>query len=131
MLTCNLSYIRSFSHQINNPLPRFLVSSSCGYILEEIVKTMARFIAFLVLCLLPAIVSAGPFYLTGKCYCDTCRVGYETEASIYLSEREQPKTQKLGNTASRSSSLQPTYNYITMIHKGTILTPQEDFGCSS
>ncbi|GAA0156030.1 hypothetical protein Leryth_009259 [Lithospermum erythrorhizon] len=45
---------------------------------------MARFLIVLALCMLPAIVSAAPFHLVGKCYCDTCRVGFETDASEYL-----------------------------------------------
>ncbi|GAA0149074.1 hypothetical protein LIER_08340 [Lithospermum erythrorhizon] len=81
---------------------------------------MARFIAFLVLCLLPAIVSAGPFHLTGKCYCDTCRVGYETEASIYLSDinvkldcksNDEPDA-RITYTDSATTDKTGTYNFI-------------------
>ncbi|XP_009760524.1 pollen-specific protein C13 [Nicotiana tabacum] len=47
---------------------------------------MARLVAFVALCLLFASLAAAtsPFLVKGKCYCDTCRCGFETEATKYL-----------------------------------------------
>ncbi|CDP01424.1 unnamed protein product [Coffea canephora] len=48
---------------------------------------MAKLLVLVALCILPAIASAAipePFTVTGKVYCDTCRVGYETPATTYL-----------------------------------------------
>ncbi|CAI9758243.1 unnamed protein product [Fraxinus pennsylvanica] len=49
---------------------------------------MAKLLVLFALCLLPAIATArfagNPFLVTGKVYCDTCRCGYETDASKYL-----------------------------------------------
>ncbi|GAA0174074.1 hypothetical protein LIER_27539 [Lithospermum erythrorhizon] len=81
---------------------------------------MTRFVVFLALCLLPAIASAGPFHLTGKCYCDTCRVGYETEASKYLpaiivklecKNRDEPGA-RVTYTDTATTDETGTYNFI-------------------
>lgn len=50
---------------------------------------MARILlALLAVCVVPAIVGARfvtePFHLEGCVYCDTCRCGYETDASEYM-----------------------------------------------
>ncbi|KAL3527774.1 hypothetical protein ACH5RR_012430 [Cinchona calisaya] len=48
---------------------------------------MAKLLVLFALCVLPAITSAhnDPLLVKGKVYCDTCRVGYETSATRYLS----------------------------------------------
>ncbi|KAL7176029.1 hypothetical protein ACSBR2_029577 [Camellia fascicularis] len=51
---------------------------------------MARMVLLLVLCALPALVSAArhvanPLVLEGKVYCDTCRAGYETALTTPIS----------------------------------------------
>lgn len=53
---------------------------------------MAKLLVFFALCVLPAIASAinDPFLVTGKVYCDTCRVGYETSATRYLPGKPYP-----------------------------------------
>ncbi|KAL0311628.1 UNVERIFIED_CONTAM: hypothetical protein Scaly_2922400 [Sesamum calycinum] len=50
---------------------------------------MARnLLVLFAVCVLPAIVSAhfvrDPFHVTGCVYCDTCRCGYETDATTYM-----------------------------------------------
>ncbi|KAL0378478.1 UNVERIFIED_CONTAM: protein DOWNSTREAM OF FLC [Sesamum radiatum] len=50
---------------------------------------MARnLLVLFAVCVLPAIVSAhfvrDPFHVTGSVYCDTCRCGYETDATTYM-----------------------------------------------
>ncbi|XP_059631411.1 pollen-specific protein C13-like [Cornus florida] len=51
---------------------------------------MARMILMLALCVLPALVSAtrpvaNPLTVEGRVYCDTCRAGFETSATTYIS----------------------------------------------
>ncbi|XP_047307110.1 pollen-specific protein C13-like [Impatiens glandulifera] len=51
---------------------------------------MARTMLMIALCLLPAIVTATrpmvePLSLEGRVYCDTCRAGFETSATTYIS----------------------------------------------
>ncbi|KAL6227789.1 hypothetical protein ACLB2K_001745 [Fragaria x ananassa] len=45
-------------------------------------------LVLLALCVLPALVSAKilgkPFHVQGRVYCDTCRCGFETSATIYI-----------------------------------------------
>ncbi|XP_006355373.1 pollen-specific protein C13-like [Solanum tuberosum] len=48
---------------------------------------MARLVVFVALCLLYvslATATSNPFLVKGKCYCDTCRCGFETPATKYL-----------------------------------------------
>ncbi|XP_047967845.1 protein DOWNSTREAM OF FLC-like [Salvia hispanica] len=51
---------------------------------------MVRFMVIILVaaCVVPAMVSAGfvsqPFHLQGSVYCDTCRCGYETDATEYM-----------------------------------------------
>ncbi|XP_058179527.1 pollen-specific protein C13-like [Rhododendron vialii] len=43
---------------------------------------MARLVVLFALCVLPALASAAnPFLVRGRVYCDTCRAGFETEAT--------------------------------------------------
>lgn len=43
---------------------------------------MARLVLLFALCVLPALTSAAnPFLVRGRVYCDTCRAGFETEAT--------------------------------------------------
>ncbi|XP_062097153.1 protein DOWNSTREAM OF FLC-like [Humulus lupulus] len=51
---------------------------------------MAKAVLLMALCLLPALASARsslkvPFEVEGKVFCDTCRAGYETSATTYIS----------------------------------------------
>ncbi|KAI8014076.1 Pollen-specific protein C13 [Camellia lanceoleosa] len=53
---------------------------------EEKEATMARMMLIVALCILPALVSANrpvanPLIVEGRVYCDTCRAGYETNAT--------------------------------------------------
>lgn len=55
---------------------------------------MARLVLMLALCVLPALISASrpvsevEYQLVGKVYCDTCRAGFETAATKYISGAE-------------------------------------------
>ncbi|GLT68848.1 hypothetical protein SLA2020_410440 [Shorea laevis] len=46
-----------------------------------------RLFLLLALCVIPMLASAkpGPFQIRGKVYCDTCRAGFETVKSYYIS----------------------------------------------
>lgn len=52
---------------------------------------MARLVLFFALCVLPALTSAAnPFLVRGRVYCDTCRAGFETEATPGIPGRHLP-----------------------------------------